>query len=822
MSPISPRVVPAPPSRLSDWPTGVRIGLLGVAYFFLARVGLEFATIGTVVTPVWPASGLALGMLIVGGLRLWPGVWLGALATAISSGTPVPAALLMATGNTLEPVLTVYLLRWLFEFRGDFERPRHVIGFITLHALVGVPVSASLGVGGLVMMGPMTMAEFGPAWFTWWAGNFMGGLMLGPLFIAARQTALRAESPARAREFLGSILMLILVGGALFVVPSRWQYPALTFVPFPLLVWIAWSFGIGGAAVSSVVLNTLAIWGTMQGFGPFGSGPIGEKYGLLLLFTTVVALTSLVLAAFNSQRERVVERLRQREWQLTEAQRIGNLGVWVWDLRTEHFRMSDGGLRILGENRANFSATVGAFMARVHQGDQIDVEEKLRRVRLTDRTETFDCRIVRPDGEVRDVTATGALLRDHHNEPAILLGTIFDISDRKRLEAEQTGLQRKLLETQKLESLGLLAGGIAHDFNNLLTGILGNASLLRLQVPDGSPVHEGLRRIEAASERAADLCRQMLAYSGKGRFMIRPIDVNEMVRGTWSLVQTSVAKKAELTFTAAGVLPRIKADMLQMRQVLMNLVINASEALAEAGGRVAVRTGVMTVDRTWLAGAYLAPDLPEGEYVFVEVEDTGCGMTPEVQAKIFDPFYTTKFTGRGLGLAAVAGIVRSHHGAVRVTSHSGRGSTFRICFPPTTEEAPKPRAPATLALTTEARGTVLIVDDEETIRQVAADVLTKAGFQTVVAADGLLALEALAVDGREFRGVLLDFSMPRLDGVETFKRIKARYPKLPVVLMSGYEEEDAVERFAGLGLSGFVQKPFTPATLQQLLQKALG
>ncbi len=811
------------PLRAQEWPLGVRIALVGLAYFALARLGLAFATITANVSPIWPPAGLAFGTLIIGGLRLWPGVACGAFAAALSAGAEPWAALLMAAGNTLEPVVTVALLRKLFEFRDDFERPRHVVGFILLHGAVGTPLSALLGTGALWLDGKVGGEHWLAAALTWWGGNFAGGLVLGPLLIAAQHVVMRARPAALLRELVGLTALLVIVGGTVFVWGPPWglSHPTLIVLPFPLLIWIAWRFAIGGAALSLLLLSILAVWGTALGGGPFGALSPRAAYGFLLVYLAVVALTSLVLAAFNVQREQVLSRLRQREWQLSEAQRIGNLGVWVWDLRTDSFQLSEGGLRILGGERAEFAPKIGTFLERVHPEDRRQLEELILRVRRSDRRESCEVRIPREDGPPRYITVACSALRSSRGQATTLLGTLFDVTERKRYEDEQASMQRKLLETQKLESLGLLAGGIAHDFNNLLTGILGNSSLLRLQLPEGSPQHEGLRRIETSAERAADLCRQMLAYSGKGRFVIRTVELNELVRSTLALAQSTLPKRADLTFTPAAALPGIRADLLQLRQVLLNLAINAAEALPETGGRVAVRTGTVPVDRTWFAGAYLAPDLPEGEYVFLEVEDTGAGIPPELLPKIFDPFFSTKFTGRGLGLAAVAGIVRAHHGAIRVSSQPGRGTTFRIVFPPA---PPEPRPAAAGAPTGTARAIaptsattapvhVLIVDDEDTIREIAAEVLVKNGHSTTVAEDGRRALELFARDDRRFHVVLLDYAMPHLDGLETFRQLRQRRTDLPVILMSGFEREEALDRFVNLGLAGFLQKPFTPTEL---------
>ncbi|MBI5397632.1 MAG: PAS domain S-box protein [Verrucomicrobia bacterium] len=257
-----------------------------------------------------------------------------------------------------------------------------------------------------------------------------------------------------------------------------------------------------------------------------------------------------------------------------------------------------------------------------------------------------------------------------------------DITRQRQLEEERTQMERRLVESQKLESLGILAGGIAHDFNNLLTGVLGNAGLIRLDLPPQSPLQELLERIEKNSIRAADLCKQLLAYSGQGRFLVQPLNLGTLLLDSKSLLEHSVSQKATLEFQLADNLPAVSADATQMRQILMNFVINASDALGDQPGAITIATDVVHADPAYLAGAHTGSELPAGNYVCLEVSDTGCGITPEMMQKIFDPFFTTKFTGRGLGLPAVLGIVRSHGGALLARSEPGKGSTFTVLLPP--------------------------------------------------------------------------------------------------------------------------------------------
>jgi len=390
---------------------------------------------------------------------------------------------------------------------------------------------------------------------------------------------------------------------------------------------------------------------------------------------------------------------------------------------------------------------------------------------------------------------------------------------RAAAEAEREHMEMRLQETQKLESLGVLAGGIAHDFNNLLTGILGNASLARLDLPPQSPAEGALEQIERTSLRAADLCKQMLAYAGKGRFVVQPLDVSQLVHDTAHLLQVSISKKAVLKFDLAAGLPLVVGDPSQLRQIVMNLVINASEAIGDRSGIIALHTGLVRADRAYLADMQFASSLPEGDYVFLEVSDTGCGMTPELKARIFEPFFTTKFTGRGLGLAAVLGIVRGHRGALKVYSEPGKGTSFKLLLPMAPGAAVESPAPSPLANSWRGSGRILLAEDEETVRTVVARVLESLGFSVTAVADGRAAAELFEVDPSAFTMVVMDLTMPHLDGAQAFARMRHVQPNVRVLLMSGFSEHDATVTFAGKGLAGFLQKPFELAHLRDKVRE---
>jgi two-component system cell cycle sensor histidine kinase/response regulator CckA len=366
-----------------------------------------------------------------------------------------------------------------------------------------------------------------------------------------------------------------------------------------------------------------------------------------------------------------------------------------------------------------------------------------------------------------------------------------DITERKQAEEERLVLERQLQQSQKLESLGVLAGGIAHDFNNILTGVLGNAELALAELSPSAPGRENLLEITQASHRAAALCRQMLAYSGRGQFAREPIDLNALVEDMLGLLKSAISKKALLNLNLEKDLPLLEGDSSQLGQVIMNLVINASEAIGDKDGVITISTGVRECSREYFRESYAHLDLPSGPYLTLEVSDTGCGMDQETKERLFEPFFTTKFTGRGLGLAAVLGIVRGHKGALKVYSEAGKGTTFKIRFPAgEAGEGALARERAAEVSDWHGAGTVLLVDDEETIRTLGARMLSRLGFVVLTAGDGREALALYAQHRGEIVLVLLDLTMPHMDGEETLHGLRALDPEVRVIMSSGYSEQD--------------------------------
>ena len=437
----------------------------------------------------------------------------------------------------------------------------------------------------------------------------------------------------------------------------------------------------------------------------------------------------------------------------------------------------------------------GAYLARLHDGQP-------------DRVAEWQTTVQPRGGPPFPVALTTGPIRDSKGHLVGLRWLLRDSTERVRTEVARRQWEAQLQHTQRLESLGLLAGGIAHDFNNLLTGVLGSAELALLRLPPDAPARADLAQIVTAAQRAAGLTGQMLAYSGRGTFRVQPVLLPALIREMDPLLRASLPKTCALEFHLGESLPAVEADATQLRQVVMNLVLNAGEAIGDAAGVITVRVGVRECDRAYLAGGVLDQAIPEGPYVALEVTDTGCGMSAETQARMFEPFFTTKFTGRGLGLAAVLGIVRGHHGTIRVTSEPGRGTQIAVLFPPTTRPVIAPPALAPVPLAWRGEGTVLVVDDEAHIRAGAAQALEHTGFTVLTAANGKEAVAVFRQHAETIRAVLLDLTMPNMDGAATARELRQIQPDVRIILTSGYTAEEATRQFTERELVGFLQKPY--------------
>ncbi|MDP1578711.1 MAG: ATP-binding protein, partial [Candidatus Didemnitutus sp.] len=405
--------------------------------------------------------------------------------------------------------------------------------------------------------------------------------------------------------------------------------------------------------------------------------------------------------------------------------------------------------------------------------------------------------------------------------PLRLTGTHTDITARKHAEKEAGELQRTLQESQRLESLGLLAGGVAHDFNNLLTVIIGHTTLVKLDHAHVPETVDHLDKVVLAANRAADLCRQLLAYAGKGAMSMEQLSVKELLRDTAHHFNHSLNPRTTLDLTLAPNLPLVEADPSQFQQIIMNLLLNAAEAIGENTGQIRLQTERVELIRGELIDARPSADIPAGTYVLIEVGDTGCGMSPDTLRQVFDPFFTTKFTGRGLGLPAVLGIVRSLRGALTVRSTLGRGSLIRIYLPALPERPALAFNRGASATSTPPTGTaVLVAADEADLRTLLGELLQHAGYEPVLVPDAKTACTQYAATPQRFAAVLLDLPPTPLDCRATLQRMQSTHPEVRGVLITDLSERDVRARTGYDTFAAVLQKPFTPESLKACLLRA--
>lgn len=557
-----------------------------------------------------------------------------------------------------------------------------------------------------------------------------------------------------------------------------------------------------------------------------------------MLLETIASYMAPVLHARLLRDRQTAERvhaeklLRHSEEILRSALHVAGMGHWEYDIASGQFAFNDQYYRlhqITAEQAGGYQMGAEQFAQTLVFPDDAPMIGHLITMAVEAENADFhydtEARILTYAGEMRWVRVWFRIEKDVDGKTVKLYGVNQDITERKQTEDARIEMERRLLHAQRLESLGVLAGGIAHDFNNLLMAILGNLDLAIFSLPASSQARDHVEKSIRAARRAADLTRQMLAYSGKGRFMLERIDISQFMRDNAHLFEASIPKKITVLLRLQGDLPEIEADPGQLQQIVMNLITNAAEAIGEREGTIAIETGVAEYDAAYLRRSRTEEKPMPGQFVHIEVKDSGCGMDEETLQRLFDPFYTTKFMGRGLGMSAILGIVRGHGGSIVVDSSVESGTTIRVLLPvaecrvvvpAVVDDAGGVQQP--ISAGTQA---VLVVDDEDMVRDVCKKMVERLGITALEACNGEDAVRIYAEKSGEISCVLMDFSMPRMDGIAAFAEIRKLDPAAKVLLSSGYDEDDATRRFSEKGLAGFIQKPYEMERLKKVLLRVL-
>jgi PAS domain S-box-containing protein len=658
-----------------------------------------------------------------------------------------------------------------------------------------------------------------------WLSHAIGVVLGTPFVLLASSTALHGELRRRDPRTVEAVVTLLATVGlalAVFLRPGgrAEDLRPLTLGIIPLLIWVTIRGPVGIGPLGAFLVLAVAALGTTSRLGPYASaGPITSLIVVQNL-AGAAGLAILLLHAIEARR-RVAERaIHAREAQLQRVLAATNDGMWEWRAATDAVVYSARVAEMIGRSPTADTGLIGAELADLHPDDRDHLRAAMAR-HLEGRTQAFEAevRVRHADGSWRWVLNRGRVAeRDRSGRPVVVSGTVTDISARKRAEEELRAHEERRLQTQKLESLGLMAGGIAHDFNNLLTGVIGHTDLARGQLPPGHPVREHLDRAMDGARGAAELTQQMLAYAGRSRTERRPVDLAQLVAQMGHLLQVSVSRRSSIRYAFAPALASVEGDPAQLRQVVMNLILNAGEAVGEGGGALVLSLSEASHTSAELVSPWVAEPLPAGRYVTLEVRDDGVGMDEATLQRIFDPFFSTKFTGRGLGLAAVLGIVRAHGGTIQVESAPGEGTTFRVRLP-AAGAVPEP-VPAAAPAQWRLRGRVLVVDDDTGVRELACALLRRLGAEPVAAASGAEALERFRTRAGGVTLALVDATMPGMSGVATLAALRAIQPALPVVLMSGWSELPAGHAEQARP-DAFLAKPFDLGRLTDALRAAL-
>lgn len=796
-------------------------------------LGLAFATTTAGCTLLWPPAGLALAAMLIIGPRALPVIFLADLALNITATNSIvtPWPLVAAAGHALESLAGWWILRRFAGFDGRFNQLRDAIALV----FVAAPIAALVGgfITALGLFGHATLHRIpGTAQISFWqtAADCSIADALSILLVTPVVTTWYGRLRLTSRQAIdgGFLLVSLTIASCIaFLIPFpqlSTTFP-LAFIPIPILVLGAMRLGPRGASLMSLTIACIAAAATLRLHGPFRSDDLDNGIRLLWAFMAVSGGTAICLASAASEGRDALEALaRSRDRHRESEQRFRDLferhGSIMLLIDPESLVIlggNDAAARFYGFSREQLR---GMPLSRINMAERELLKDFAAEVtRSGHGSFVFTHHLA--DGQERRVEAHCSAIT-HQGRP-LLFSIVHDITRRLRMEAEHARLERRVLQSQRLESLGLLAGTIAHDFNNLLTGIMGNVGVARRHLPADSPAAASLDTVEHAAHRAGELAAQLLDFAGDGRRRTERLDLSDLVLDVLRIAEAQLADKATLRVDVAAGLPAVEIDATQIRRLVMNLVNNAADSLEGRGGELRIRTGLVDADADLLASQTIAGGARPGSFAFVEVTDSGKGMDQRTLDRIFDPYFTTKSTGRGLGLAAAPGIIKAHRGALRVESSPGRGTTIRVLLPvsqlPASTVEAKPAAPADLQPS--APGTILVVDDEEVVRSFATTTLRSMGHRVLEAHDSYTALAHLCKSGEPVDAILLDASIHGIPGRDLLRAIRDMGVTSPVILSSGYTREHAMGELGAVEGVSFLQKPYTHQALAEAIHRVL-
>ena len=819
---------PMPASRRFDDILG--LSLLAVAYLALAKFGLALASLHPSASPVWPPSGLALAGTLLWGWRVWPAIAIGALVANVTTFGSIWTAMAIAGGNTLEALITAWLLQRWSGGAATLATPLRVVKFAGLALAPGTMVSATLGVGSLVLGGFADASKFTSIWMTWWLGD-VGGLLLVTPFIVlwARSRPIdRTEALELAKLLLGTVAVGLIAFSP--TVQQTSARSALAFLAIAPMLWAALRYQQRDTATAALVLSCFAIWGTLASGGPFVRSSLNDSFLLVLTFVISAAIPSLVLSADvairrraeNSLREAHAEveaRIEARTSELAQANRaleaaqrlvdgVQDHAIFMLDNAGNVTSWNKGATRIEGYASAEvLGRSFAIFYTAADQAAGIPAEALAMAAR-EGKYETEGWR-VRKDGSQFWAAVVIEAIRDQAGKLTGFAKITRDITERREAQARLEAARDQLAQSQKMEALGQLTGGIAHDFNNVLAVVLSNLELLRNRADLVPALSKLIDNSEKAIERASGLTQRMLAFARRQDLRPVPVDIPQLVGGMVELLKRTLGSQVIIEMRIPGTLKLAMVDANQLELAIMNLALNARDAMPTGG------TLTISAEEHVVEGR--RSELAPGRYVNVSVTDTGIGMETSILARAGEPFFTTKGVGKGtgLGLAMVQGLAEQSGGRLELRSTAGKGTTAVIWLPVATlTAAGKTGSPDVVEITRAL--TVLAVDDDPLVLIGTVGMLEDLGHAAIEATSGQAALEVLR-SSEEVDVLVTDQAMPGMTGTELIRAARMQRPGLPVILATGYAEPTGIDPEIPV-----LKKPYLQQALATAIARVLG
>lgn len=847
-------------SALNARKKALLFGIIITLYVVITQLGFLLIYRKIHVSPIWFPAGYAFAVMLLFGRPILPAIFIGSFLSTFIAAIFIPVAIptvlivaLVSAGGTFLQVLSGYNLMQHLECEIDFLKDVRSTFIFSVVALFIAAIDACIGVTIRWSFGVFQTGSYLSYWFKWLMGDLIGMLIFTPFIISAYKNLKPDISLIRLLEIISLFTISFVFTQVIFgdLIQNE-LIKSLPFLVIPVLLWIAFRFTPRETTLAALIVSIIAVYGTINGSGPFAREEPGVSLLVLQLYLGVTSVMAIVLSVSVQERIRATKNFQEISDSLERrvAKRTDELATLNKELLVEvnQRKKAQAELKESQErNQALLSSLPDIIFLHDKNGIFIDyqspdvgklylepqffmgkriedvmpretaagIKEVFEKTLKTGKTQTYEYSLKMNEQDTYHEARLSLCGEDR------VMSVIRDITEQKQAEEQREHLEEQVRHAQKLESLGVLAGGIAHDFNNLLTAIMGNTGLALMQAPEKESIRNNLQNVEKASLRAADLCRQLLAYSGKGKFVVEAININDLIREMSKLLDVSKSKKVELKYEFKKDLPYLEADSTQIRQVVMNLITNASEAIGDSEGEIFLKTGVIECSSEYLKDSYFDDSLKQGSYIYLDVRDTGSGMDEETLSKIFDPFFTTKFTGRGLGLAAVVGIVRGHKGAIKIFSEVNKGTTFRILFPIKKQRAQINQQIEESFITWKGRGTILVVDDDESIRTFGKATLEQAGLKVFTARDGRDAVKIYKQNASDINLVLMDMTMPHLNGDEASREIRKISPDVKIIFSSGYSEQETSGKLNQNGSNSFLQKPYKPTDLLQKVKEIL-